>query len=439
MPLNELNERPATRSRSRSRRRQEADDTADASNRRVPTRSPSYSKGLGHARKDQHNQEVHPPFRSDPYEHPRQVSITLCLIGLLGAISAFSPRRGDDESNYYEIRPAVFSVFLSFVTLAYLQTRDLILAWPHPGYWRLIFAGCAFYCLCLVGLLQVPSKDMARSAIAYVFPDIGTLEEFHTGLYTRIDDVMGTCEISRTALMRQFFHCPWVFAHASGWAVKMLVFRDYYMAFFAAAVFELLEVTLIHAVPEFEECWWDSIFLDTLGANLLGMFIGQKINEWIRSSSTQAGEKRAEHELGSDLDWIGRGAHRGVVIVSSASASLEHYNWEVFSSLRRLLQVVGVAVFMSISDLNTFLLINSLGIANNTSWFVLCRLFIVTMIWIPAGAEYYSYITESESASVRLGPSIWILCCTTAAELAVAIKFFPEHMFVELENAGNVM
>jgi len=191
----------------------------------------------------------------------------------------------------------------------------------------------------------------------------------------------------------------------------------------------------MHVVPEFEECWWDSLFLDTLGANVLGMVIGTKINQWILSRRRTGGETGSEGgslndddtsnqtELGSRFDWMGR-------------------DWKCFSSLKRMVQVSTAAFFMSLSELNTFLLINAFGIADNTSWCVLLRILFVALIAIPAVAEWYVYIEEcdqyGENVVVRLGPSLWLLFWTTLLEIAVAVRFFPDHMRVGIERAGNV-
>ena len=367
-------------------------------------------------------QQSHPTFRSDPYERPRQIAITTSLVAALFLLS--SMRQSDDNND--NIRAATLAVFLSFLTLSYLQTRDLVLSFPARGFWRVVYGASSFYALFLVALAQM-DKPMARAAVATLFPDIGELQDFEVGLYANKEAVMGTCRLSKQALLRQFFHCPWVLAHAVGWTMKMLVLRDYHMAFLAAVIFEITEVTLMHVVPEFEECWWDSVFLDTLGANILGMALGYRINKWMGREKRDA---MRGLDLGADLDWVGRYAplHENETQRNTAN------NWLVFTSMPRLFEVLALAVFLSLSDLNTFLLINSLGIANNTSWFVLLRLAVISLIWFPAAAEFYSFINDSKKSHVRLGPSIWALACTTTAELAVSMKFFPLHMSRELER-----
>lgn len=54
----------------------------------------------------------------------------------------------------------------------------------------------------------------------------------------------------------------------------MCVYRDIKYCLILTVLFELSEVSLQHVIPEFTECWWDSIFMDTLGANLIGIGLG---------------------------------------------------------------------------------------------------------------------------------------------------------------------
>ena len=372
--------------------------------------------------------QLHPQFRSSPTEAPRQI---LCSLVIFITILYLAAQPGVATRNE-SIHKAALAVFISFLGFSFLQTRDLILTWPHPGLWRMVFGACSFYTFLLVTLLML-TKEEARSCLHFLFPGIGTQEEFDSGLRLRIDAVMGTCQLSTAALYRQLFHCPWFLAHAVGWSVKMLIFRDYFLAFFAAILFEIMEVTLMHVVPEFEECWWDSLFLDNLGANLLGMFLGSTLNKWIVARRKQAEREKSyaekeqvevsKIELGEEFNWVGR-------------------DWKLFSSPKRMLQVSIAAVFMSLSELNSFLLINAFGIANNNSGCVLFRLTFVGLIAIPAGAEWYAYIEECDHrgkhAIVRLGPSLWLIFWTTLLEITVAVKHFPSHMWVEIEKTGNI-
>jgi phosphatidylserine synthase 2 len=63
-------------------------------------------------------------------------------------------------------------------------------------------------------------------------------------------------------------------AHALGWWGKMVMFRDWGVCWLLSVGFEILECSLQFIIPEFKECWWDSLLIDLLGANLLGMAAG---------------------------------------------------------------------------------------------------------------------------------------------------------------------
>lgn len=64
------------------------------------------------------------------------------------------------------------------------------------------------------------------------------------------------------------------FAHFAGWFGKMLIMRDWWVAWICSAGFEFLELTFRYWLPNFYECWWDSLLLDLFGCNLLGILIG---------------------------------------------------------------------------------------------------------------------------------------------------------------------
>lgn len=63
-------------------------------------------------------------------------------------------------------------------------------------------------------------------------------------------------------------------AHFLGWWGKMLIMRDWYVAWACSIGFELIEITFKHWLPNFEECWWDHLFLDLFGCNLIGIILG---------------------------------------------------------------------------------------------------------------------------------------------------------------------
>lgn len=52
-----------------------------------------------------------------------------------------------------------------------------------------------------------------------------------------------------------------VVAHALGWWGKALMLRDPWLAWLLSFMFEIVEYTLTHYLPNFNECWWDHVSL----------------------------------------------------------------------------------------------------------------------------------------------------------------------------------
>ncbi|KFG39615.1 phosphatidyl serine synthase [Toxoplasma gondii p89] len=65
-----------------------------------------------------------------------------------------------------------------------------------------------------------------------------------------------------------------VLAHFFGWLVKALIIRDARLLWILSVLFEWMEISLRHILPNFWECWWDHLILDVFGCNLLGMYLG---------------------------------------------------------------------------------------------------------------------------------------------------------------------
>jgi hypothetical protein len=94
------------------------------------------------------------------------------------------------------------------------------------------------------------------------------------------------CDISYDNVMRQLTS-PWMVSHFFGWVGKMCLFRDVKYCMVSSLMFELAELSLQFIIPEFKECWWDSIFIDFLGANLLGILAGNALIKFLNSRSVR--------------------------------------------------------------------------------------------------------------------------------------------------------
>lgn len=76
-------------------------------------------------------------------------------------------------------------------------------------------------------------------------------------------------------------------AHLLGWFGKMLIMRDWYIVWICSISFELLELTFRYWLPNFYECWWDSLLLDVFGCNLAGILLGHYFLKYFGVSKMQ--------------------------------------------------------------------------------------------------------------------------------------------------------
>ena len=203
----------------------------------------------------------------------------------------------------------------------------------------------------------------------------------------------------------------------------------------AALMFEFTEMTLAYVCPEFEECWWDSIFLDTFGANLLGMWIGTHVNRWMVASSKKKSKVVKGGDamyVGAKLDWAGKsGRATNTEKLASVINPLIHdstYKWAIFKSPLRLFQVFILIAVMLFTEINTFFIMNTMGIPHD-SWYNKARLLLLCAMSLPAAAEWYVYVEQTARVGfdvVRIGPACWLFFVVALLENCLFWKFFPE-------------
>jgi hypothetical protein len=110
--------------------------------------------------------------------------------------------------------------------------------------------------------------DAVRAKLHAFDASLGTPFERGAGTYND-----GLCAFPPTVekvtgMMDMFF-----LSHSLGWFVGALILRNPFIAWFLSAADELSELTFQNVCPNFDECWWDQLFLDLFGANLSGCII----------------------------------------------------------------------------------------------------------------------------------------------------------------------
>jgi phosphatidylserine synthase 2 len=158
------------------------------------------------------------------------------------------------------------------------QLRDSLLVRPHPVFWRIIKGLSFLYCFGLVWLVFQNVGD-ARQVLSIWDPTLGVeLEEKSyaatCAIYTPEDPLSNFRNI-RDALIDEYGNFDtFIMCHVVGWFCKMIMIRDIKLTLVASVIFELYELSLSHMLPNFAECWWDTIILDIIVCNGFGIFVG---------------------------------------------------------------------------------------------------------------------------------------------------------------------
>lgn len=186
-------------------------------------------------------------------------TVSILVLFLIGLAYAVNYILADDHVMNTKVGILGCVVLLSLIGL--LEFKDGPFIRPHPAFWRVILALAVAYEMALIMLL-LQTKDNARSIFKYIDPSLGTpLPEKSYG---------ENCALTASHL---FQHMDiFVVAHVLGWVAKSLILRDYWICWIISILFEIMEYTLEHQLPNFNECWWDHWILDVLTSNWFKSF-----------------------------------------------------------------------------------------------------------------------------------------------------------------------
>ena len=152
-----------------------------------------------------------------------------------------------------------------------LQFRDGPFIRPHAVFWRIVLSCSVAYEILLICLLFQNKHDSRQFMKLFIDDSLGIplisksyAENCHDYSWPAIRDNLDI----------------FVVAHALGWYAKAIILRDYWFCWILSILFELMEYTLAHQLPNFAECWWDHWILDVLVTNWLGTYLGMKTCEY---------------------------------------------------------------------------------------------------------------------------------------------------------------
>ncbi|KAJ3307183.1 hypothetical protein HDV03_002694 [Kappamyces sp. JEL0829] len=252
-------------------------------------------------------------------------------------------------------------------------------------------------------ILLFQSKSNARQLFIYIDSSLGVpLPE---------RNYAANCELTLHNIWDQLDVFVW--AHTVGWICKALILRDYWLCWVISILFEIMEYTLAHQLPNFGECWWDHWILDVLITNWLGIYIGMKLCEYFEMKVYSF---RGVSELQTYSGKLKRG------IQQFSPHSWTRFEWGSTKSFSRFLAIFCLIVLETICELNAFYLKYLLWIPVS-SRLNLWRLIYFFFICLPAVREGYQFISDPKCK--RLGFFAWMATANILTELLIIVKFSP--------------
>ncbi|KAJ1762136.1 hypothetical protein LPJ77_005375 [Coemansia sp. RSA 2523] len=345
------------------------------------------------------------------FYHPRTLSVLVVLLAGFLYVALFV----DPSNDMLNTKWGLGALCSVFVVVSIVLFRDGPFIRPHPAFWRGVLALNVLYEMFLVFLL-FQSKQSGRQYMRFFDPNLGVVlpeRSYGDNCALTLNNVWDGIDI-------------FVLAHSLGWFGKALIIRNHTMCWIMSITFELMEYSLAHQLPNFNECWWDHWILDVFTCNWLGIYVGMK---W------------CEHFKMKTYTWHGIReipSLRGKL--SRAGAQFTPHDWTVYkwAPTRRFKSLAGFvlfAVLIMLAELNVFYLKSLLWVPPEHP-LVIARLSLLFLFSLPSAREYYEYYSNPRCK--RMGAHCWMLIVTLLTELLIIVKFargeftepFPRYVVV---------
>jgi phosphatidylserine synthase 2 len=356
-----------------------------------------------------------------------------------------------DTTNIFSenIKLAITASGILFCTFGAIYLPDSILRRPHPIIWRLLMSFGLLYMIFILFVL-FQSRENVRNYLSFFDPILNK--------YIREDNSNLKCGIFKNDYpfidLTNFLNGldMYLSAHFFGWYVKMLIVRDINLCWFLSILFEIMELTFKHWLPNFTECWWDTIILDVFGMNALGIYFGDltckyfefKTYKWIKdnqnnnqnndnnslinlindnidkkhNNNNKNDTKNKNKELLNKINFL-KEKSMGFFGYFLPNYFIKH-DWQIFSSLKRFYSFFWFITFMNLVDLSHFFMKHVLLIPQ-THWLLFIRINFWALLAVITTGEYYEYITNKYCR--RLGPFNWLAHTILFIEWCIVYKF----------------
>ena len=348
--------------------------------------------------------------------------------------NSFFVRVSESEEDAANLRNGLFVACGVFLFYCMVQLRDGILLRPHPAVWRVVHGFGILYLLLLVFLLSQSEAGVTKTLrlfdkrVGYIGVPKTYGEDCR--LYIPRNESSDASESHNpfSNILHGVFDRFFV-AHFLGWLLKALIFRDWWLMWMGSLLFEVMEVSFQHLFPNFNECWWDHLFLDVLGCNFLGMATGMYI------------VRRLEQR---QWDWSGlnMASQMGItgkmkrVALQFAPRRWTIYKWQVFSTWRRMNTSMVVAALLTVGELNSFFLKSVLLIPIDSD-VNMVRLAIMAAQTYTAVHDFYIL---AQGRVHRMGANAWLTSAIVSLEFMLVGKHVVQRkMFASYAPAPYII
>jgi phosphatidylserine synthase 2 len=230
-------------------------------------------------------------------------------------------------------------------------------------------------------------------------------------------DYGGNCRIYDAARPDDPFHNFWdkmdgfVLTHFFGWWLKTLILRDWWLCMVISIMFEVLEYTLEHQLPNFSECWWDHWLMDVIICNGCGIYLGMKTLKYL---SMKPYHWRGMWSIQSYRGKINR------VLRQFTPYVWTEFDWRPTSSIKRWFSMLLIIAMFLVAELNTFTLKFVLWIPP-PHFLCLGRLVFFLFWGAVTMREVFQFLDDPHCK--KIGTQTWLVVAVIITEVLITLKF----------------
>ncbi|KAG5441338.1 Phosphatidylserine synthase 2 [Clonorchis sinensis] len=336
----------------------------------------------------------------------RSLTVLACIWLGLATVACYRSSSFSLEQNLFHGFLAVFVIFL-FVSVMIMPNGPFTR--PHPAVWRVVFGASLFYFFALV-LTVFLRLEEARQIIIWLYPELKHMKHCH------ILDKEYAVNCSQVTFERVYSHMDiFALAHFAGWVVKTILLRHRMIAWTLSINWEITEIAFSHILPNFNECWWDSLLLDVLICNGLGIEVGMLLCRWLEIR---------DYRWDSIRDIRGARGKLKRAVLQFTPGSWTYTRWlHRDSSVLRSFLLSQLIIVWQLAELNSFFL-KHVFIVKPSHPLTQLRLLLITLMSAPAIRQYYLYVIDPHVK--RVGSQLWLFIATVLTETLVCFKLGSE-------------